>query len=132
MPHALRCCHCSHEWSAPCERHEIFDQTCPSCGVVDVEIPRPVESVPIWDKTVVSGNRQFFGEQANSLTEGWHPNEVGEVRSLLGDRYGACVQKDGSVRFSDRDEQRGYSRALAGLTERVREQAMRERGRQIA
>ncbi len=119
----LRCCQCSHEWTAECERAYVFDQPCPGCKAVDSEVVRPVEHVPIWDKTVVSGNRQFTGERQNSLTEGWHPDEVGEVRQLLGDRAGACVQRDGSVKFTDRDEQRHYSRSVADLTERLRHKA---------
>jgi len=126
MPFALNCRKCSHAWEASCARYDIFDQPCPSCGAVDVVLPHPTENVPIWDKTVVSGNRQFVGDRRNSLTEGWHPKEVGEVRTLLGDRAGACVQNDGSVQFADRDEQKHYSRRVADLTERLRHQAERE------
>ncbi len=119
----LRCCQCSHEWTAECERVELFDQACPSCLHVDAAVMRPSVQVPIWDKTVVSGNRQFTGDRQNSLTEGWHPAEVGEARRLLGDRAGSCIQRDGSVKFKDRDEQRAYTRSLADVTERLQHSA---------
>lgn len=89
---------------------------CPDCGKLAEQ--------DYTQKNVGVGNRVFTpGKGQVSMTEGWHPKEVNEVRELLGDRYGQCVQNSGKVKFADRAERNGYMNALTGLKAKVRAKA---------
>ena len=97
----------------------IANLKCPGCGAAATQ-DYERKGVP------AIGNRTFAVERRESLQEGWHPKEVSEVRRRLGERYRACVSDDGAVHFRDREEQRGYSKALESLTEKVRAEAHAE------
>lgn len=58
------------------------------------------------DKTVALHGSciMFHGQKSESLTEGYHPKEVEKARKLMGGDLGACIKKDGTVKFRDRDQ----------------------------
>jgi len=74
---------------------------CPDCGEAC--------SQNLGAKIIAPGGSAiaFSGERRHSVTEGFHSSEVGEARQMFG-AYGHCIKDDGSVSFTNRDEQRGY------------------------
>lgn len=60
------------------------------------------------------GNRRFAGEEAVSITEGFHPDEVGTARRHIGPECGQ-IRDDGTVEFADRGQQKRYMRRLESL-----------------
>jgi hypothetical protein len=74
---------------------------CPECGT---RAPQDYTR-----KSVGNGNREFHGKTQESITEWFHPTEVAEARRTFGDRAGACIQDNGTVRFKDRSQQREYA-----------------------
>lgn len=80
---------------------------CPECGQ---------RAEQDWSaKTIAPGGaaRSFNGERQTSLTEGFHSSEVDEARRMFGETHGGCIQNDGTVRFKNREEQRGYMKRKA-------------------
>lgn len=65
-------------------------------------------------KSTGTGNRtgnDFRGEGgmrgAASLVNGFHPKEVNRARRLM-PKYAECIKDDGTVRFRNRQEERGF------------------------
>lgn len=88
---------------------------CPRCGNAAEQD---------WSsKNIGCGNPRFTGLRQFSITEGWHPDEVGRVRSFMashGDESAAaCIMDDGRVVFRNRSEQQNYMKAKARLWERI-------------
>jgi len=106
MPnYAIKCDSCKFHGDVFAKVAELDDRgrvLCPECGE---------RAERDWSqKTVGAGGSAiaFNGERQTSMTEGFHPSEVGEARRMFGESHGACIQNDGTVRFKNRDEQRGY------------------------
>lgn len=86
---------------------------CPECG------ERAEQNYAA--KRVGVGNPSFVGDKARSRAEGWHPDEVAEVRKILPPGSAACVRDNGKVYFRDRQEQRNYVRDVEAIRARARE-----------
>lgn len=116
MPLYPIACSCGFRGDAFAKVAELQDGRvkCPECGVhAEQEYAR---------KTVASGNREFRGDAQESVTEGWHPDEVGRVQREMtadGDHDAAnCIRSDGSVWFKNRQEQQRYMRAKTRIWSR--------------
>lgn len=55
----------------------------------------------------LTDNRVFTGQETLSRTFGFHPDEVGEVRQMLG-AVGNCINANGDVNFGSRSEERAF------------------------
>jgi hypothetical protein len=91
---------------------------CPECG------ERAEQQYA--QKRVSSGNREFRGDRQESITEGWHPDDVPRVQREMvanGDTEAAnCIRPtDGAVLFKNRQQQQAYMRAKARIWQRVSE-----------
>lgn len=60
------------------------------------------------------GNRRFAGEESESITEGFHPDEVETARKHIGPECGQ-IRDNGTVAFDDRAQQKRYMRRLESL-----------------
>jgi len=65
------------------------------------------------------GNRPFGVKSQESITEWFAKSEVAEARADFGDKAGSCIQADGTVRFKDRAEQRGFMQRKADVMRRA-------------
>lgn len=111
MPNYFIRCECGFHGDAFAKVAELKDGRvpCPTCGQ---------HAEQDWSqKTVALGGSAitFSGDRQQSITEGFHSSEVAEARQMFGETHGACIQSDGSVRFKNRDEQRGYMRRKAEI-----------------
>jgi hypothetical protein len=89
---------------------------CPECGARAEQV--------YAKKCVQNGNRRFHGDGQESITEGWHKDEVVKVQREMaanGDAESAnCIdKKDGTVRFKDRAQQQDYMKAKAKIWQKV-------------
>lgn len=66
---------------------------------------------------ITNPNTVFVGSGQFSITEGFHPREVPKARKLMRD-VGDCIQDDGRVRFSNRDEVNRWHKRKAQIAER--------------
>lgn len=100
----VKCTCCKHTEEVYARMSETDALACSKCG-------KPVEIVP---PRTVNGNRHFAGSEMYSVMEGWPKKEVPEARRLMGD-FGHCIQDNGRVKFSSRQEQIGYVRKVEQL-----------------
>lgn len=88
---------------------------CPACGSMAEQ--------NYAEKRVANGNREFRSQTQVSIQEGWHPSEVGKVQRVMvanGDTSSAnCIDREGRVRFKDRQQQQRYMAAKERIWEQV-------------
>lgn len=110
-------CTCGYVGEAFAKVAELEDGKvpCPECGAL-AEQDYP-------SKRVFNGNREFRGKVQESITEGWHADEVGKVQREMaanGDADSAnCIDAEGNVRFKDRQQQQRYMDAKARIWRKV-------------
>ncbi len=105
-------CGCGHQFKAFVRAEDGWTCECPSCGGRVHESDRGGSQVRFY------GNRRFAGSEAASRCQGFHPDEVPEARKRLA-KYQHCIKDNGRVEFGDRQEERGYVRALHALEDRM-------------
>lgn len=100
-------CRCGFEGDRFAKIDDRNDIACPKCDqVCDIDWSRM--SLATTAKTYVGTTNGL--PNTLSMTEGFNPKEVAEARSLMGDRFGACIADSGEVHFRDRTERDGYLR----------------------
>lgn len=57
-------------------------------------------------------NPNFYGEKSKSFMQGCHPGEARLLKKLVGSDYEQCVLNDGTVKFTNRQQERGFAAAL--------------------
>ncbi len=100
MPlYACKCPACSNAFTELCHSSQRSALKCPACGNDRVE--------PDFDQTRIVTERRFSGAEAESLTEGFHPDEVEEARQLFPDH---TIRDDGTVIYSSRSNVKAFQR----------------------
>jgi len=86
-------CNCGHTFEAFSKSAEPRKIACPACRQENCE--------PDFGKLRIVTERQFAGEECESLREGFHPDEVQEARRLFPDNQ---IRDDGTVVWSKRSD----------------------------
>lgn len=112
ISYACKCLNCGHTFETACTHAARADLPCERCQHPRVE--------PDFSKTVVRTERRFAGSECESLTEGFHPDEVEEARREFPD---TTIRDDGTVMWSKRSDLNKYHKRK----EEIARNAQRER-----
>ncbi len=103
-------CDAGHRWEQvlPME-HDAAAYVCPECKAQGAQ-----DFAAKFRGRHIDLNRKFTGSESLSVAHGFHPDEVSGARVAVekAGGSGSCIQDDGTVRFTERREERAFTRAM--------------------
>jgi hypothetical protein len=103
-------CSKGHTWEQVLPmHHEESEYVCPTCcgaGAQDFAAKFRGRHIDL--------NRKFTGTESLSVAHGFHPDEVSGARVAVekAGGSGSCIRDDGTVRFTERREERAFTKAM--------------------
>ncbi len=108
----VKCPACSYSDERLFSEREGWKIDCPDCGKVLTMEDTPKAAARFY------GDRRFAGSECESVTEGFHPNEVKLARKHMPKSAG-CIKDDGRVFFESRSQQQTFMREQAKAREQI-------------